>query len=161
MKAIAAMDLNRVIGYQDKIPWRLGEDFKWFKQQTMGGKLIMGRITYENVGTLPGRFTYVLTNNLEKLKSPKILPSIWSSSLSTAQYVNYSEIIRLNQSLELWVCGGAKTYELLLPHCCLLLLTIVLDEYEGDTYMPEFESIFPYSEIIKETKKYWIVKFWK
>ena len=42
MKAIAAMSLNRVIGVNGKIPWHLPEDFKWFKQLTTGGLILMG-----------------------------------------------------------------------------------------------------------------------
>ena len=42
-KAIAAMSENRVIGNGNEIPWRIPEDFKWFKATTMGGVLVMGR----------------------------------------------------------------------------------------------------------------------
>ena len=62
IKAIAAMSLNRAIGYQGRIPWYLPEDFKWFKKITMGNILLMGRKTFESIGKpLPGRTTYVLT----------------------------------------------------------------------------------------------------
>jgi dihydrofolate reductase len=36
LKAVAAMSLNRVIGCDNKIPWHLPEDFKWFKDLTTG-----------------------------------------------------------------------------------------------------------------------------
>ena len=49
-KAIAAMSLNRVIGTGNKIPWHLPEDFKWFKQTTMGNVVVMGRKTFESLG---------------------------------------------------------------------------------------------------------------
>ena len=55
-QAIAAMSLNRVIGDGNKIPWHLPEDFKWFKQTTLGHVLVMGRKTFESIGRpLPGR----------------------------------------------------------------------------------------------------------
>ena len=61
-KAIAAMSLNRVIGNGLEIPWHLPEDFKWFKQTTMGQVLVMGRRTFHSIGrALPGRETMVLT----------------------------------------------------------------------------------------------------
>ena len=61
-KAIAAMSLNRVIGNGLEIPWHLPEDFKWFKQTTMGQVLVMGRRTFDSIGrALPGRETMVLT----------------------------------------------------------------------------------------------------
>ena len=61
----------------------------------------------------------------------------------------------------LWLCGGAKVYKTFLPLCDEVYATIVLDEYEGDIYMPHFEDQFPYSEILQETKNYWMVRYWK
>ena len=61
-QAIAAMALNRVIGAGNQIPWRLPEDFKWFKQMTTGHVIVMGRKTFESIGRpLPNRETIVLT----------------------------------------------------------------------------------------------------
>ena len=55
-KAIAAMSENRVIGRGQEIPWHIPEDFKWFKETTMGHVLVMGRRTFESIGkALPGR----------------------------------------------------------------------------------------------------------
>ena len=42
-KAIAAMSENRVIGIENRIPWHLPEDFKWFKKTTMGNIAVMGQ----------------------------------------------------------------------------------------------------------------------
>ena len=56
MIAVAAMAANRVIGAEGKIPWHLPEDLRWFKELTMGGTLLMGRVTYDSIGRpLPGR----------------------------------------------------------------------------------------------------------
>ena len=67
-KAIAAMSLNRVIGAGNKIPWHLPEDFKWFKQTTMGNVVVMGRKTFESLGKpLPNRKNLVLTRHPQKL----------------------------------------------------------------------------------------------
>lgn len=49
MNAIVAMDPNRVIGKNGKLPWFLEEDLRWFKLVTMGGELIMGRKTFESI----------------------------------------------------------------------------------------------------------------
>src|ERR1700691_2850177 len=74
-KAIAAMSLNRVIGAGNKIPWHLPEDFKWFKQTTMGNVVVMGRKTFESLGQpLPNRKNLVLTKHPQRLinKMPEI-----------------------------------------------------------------------------------------
>jgi len=155
MKAIVAMDLNRVIGYKGRMPWHIPEDLKWFKKQTMCDFLIMGNTTYQSVGVLPGRFTYVLTNNPEKLALPD------------AGECGYANLDTLKQktahlySSRLWVCGGASVYEQLLPMCDEVYATIIIDEYEGDTFMPHFEDDFPNTEILREEKDFWMVRYWK
>lgn len=161
MKAIAAMDLNRVIGNKGKIPWHISEDFKWFKKCTVGHNLVMGRTTFENVGFLPGRYTYILSNSFY---TPVSIASM--AGINFLEFGEYTSIGRLleednRDSKIMWVCGGAKTYEVLLPYCDELYMTHVIDEYEGDTFMPEFESQFPNSEILREEKNFWIVKHWK
>jgi dihydrofolate reductase len=67
-QAIAAMSLNRVIGADGKIPWHLPEDFKWFKQQTIGKVVLMGRKTFEGLGkALPNRKNIILTRHPRRL----------------------------------------------------------------------------------------------
>src|SRR3989442_491152 len=84
LKAIAAMSLNRVIGQGNKIPWHLPEDFKFFKQTTMGHILLMGRKTFESIGRpLPGRETIVLS------RSGFVFPGVHSvSDLSQIDWKN-------------------------------------------------------------------------
>ena len=62
--AIAAVARNRGIGLNNKLPWRIPEDFAFFKATTMGQVLLMGRKTYESIGRpLPGRTTVVLSRS--------------------------------------------------------------------------------------------------
>lgn len=153
MKALAAMDLNRTIGCNGKLPWKpIKEDFKWFKRKTQeSGKMVMGKTTFQEVGSLPNRFTYVLTNSPELLAVPPF---------KTYQYISLKDLLALNDDT-IFVCGGAQVYQQLLPHCDEVFLTIVLNEYEGDVFMPEFESMFKNSEILWEGKEFWIVRYWK
>ena len=71
--AIAAMAENRAIGAGNRLPWHLPEDFQWFKQQTTGKVLLMGRRTFESIGRpLPKRTTVV--RSLDEL--PGIAPGV-------------------------------------------------------------------------------------
>jgi len=63
MNAIAAMDLNRGIGYKGNLPWKCTDDLKFFREMTWNKNLVMGHDTFRNVGTLKNRFIYVLTSN--------------------------------------------------------------------------------------------------
>lgn len=145
--AIAAMSRNRVIGAGGKIPWHLPEDFRWFKQVTMGGTLIMGRKTFESIGRpLPGRVTVVLTRSgwrhpeVETCPDPKSLPF---ARLPSPHYV----------------CGGAEIYRQLLPSCAELHLTLVKREVAGNTFFPPFEDRFELVEKLRETPEFDILHY--
>jgi dihydrofolate reductase len=138
-KAIAAMSLNRVIGSDNKIPWHLPEDFKWFKKLTTGQVVVMGRRTFDSIGKpLPNRTTIVLS------RSPDPIPGV--------QQVN--DLARIDPEApefagrELFICGGAQIYQQALPLCSDLFLTLVNRVVEGDTFFPPFEHQFVLAEEI-------------
>ena len=64
---IAAVSENDVIGYRGKIPWKISEDTKRFRDMTMGNTVVMGRKTYESIPKkyrpLPGRENVVLSKS--------------------------------------------------------------------------------------------------
>lgn len=67
MSIIVARSNNNIIGLNNKIPWHSAEDFKWFKERTMGNAVIMGRNTFNEIGKpLPGRMNIVITSNKDK-----------------------------------------------------------------------------------------------
>jgi dihydrofolate reductase len=129
-KAIAAMSENRVIGNGGDIPWHLPEDFKWFKETTMGGILVMGRKTFDSIGRpLPGRETYVLS------RTPRNIPKVHC-------FNDLAVLDQLATEKTIWIAGGGEIYRQLLPRCQTLYLTRVHRTCEGDAYFPEFESEF-------------------
>src|SRR5262245_51281334 len=104
-KAIAALSPNRVIGRNNRIPWHLPEDFRWFKEITMGHILLMGRKTFESIGRpLPGRETVVLSRRGFQSDGVRVV--------STVAELDFSRDPRT-----VFVCGGAEIYELMLPMC--------------------------------------------
>jgi len=68
---IAAMSKNRVIGIQNKLPWHLPEDMKFFREKTRGFPVVMGRKTFDSLGgkPLPKRPNYIITRNKD-FKAP-------------------------------------------------------------------------------------------
>ncbi|MFP6894007.1 MAG: dihydrofolate reductase, partial [Opitutales bacterium] len=66
LKAIAAISLDRVIGKDGDLPWRLPDDLKWFKKITSGHTILMGRKTWNSLGRpLPNRLNLVLSRTME------------------------------------------------------------------------------------------------
>ena len=58
------MSQNRVIGNNNKLPWNIPEDLKWFKENTLGKPIVMGRKTHESIGKpLPGRTNIILSRD--------------------------------------------------------------------------------------------------
>jgi dihydrofolate reductase len=136
-KAIAAMSLNRVIGAGNHIPWHLPEDFRWFKRMTTGQVIVMGRKTFESIGKpLPNRTTLVLT------RSPVHIPGV--RTISDLRQINPAEPSLAGR--EVFICGGAQLYQLALPLCSDLYLTLVQRVVEGDTLFPPFEDRFELAE---------------
>jgi len=141
-KAIAAMSLNRVIGRGSEIPWHLPEDFKWFKSTTMGHVLLMGRKTFESIGRpLPGRETIVLSRSGFSDERVRTISSV-------------TELQDPGADRDVFVCGGAEIYRLLLDRCSDLYLTVVKREIEGDALFPEFEGRFELIEKLREESEF-------
>jgi dihydrofolate reductase len=132
-KAIAAMSLNRVIGSGNKIPWHLPDDFRWFKKMTTGHIIVMGRKTFQSIGKpLPNRTTIVLT------RSPEPVPGV--QTISDLSQLDGADPVFAGR--EIFICGGAQLYQLALPLCSDLYLTLVKRNVEGDTLFPPFEDAF-------------------
>jgi len=136
------MSENRVIGNAGKIPWHLPEDFKWFKETTMGGILVMGRKTYESIGKpLPGRDTFVLS------RQPQAIPGVHSfTDLEMLQHFDTDKTI--------WIAGGAEIYRQTLEKCSEIYLTRIHRLCEGDTFFPPFEDQFVLSEIVQRNQEF-------
>lgn len=154
MKAIVAMDLNRGIGLNGKIPWHLSEDLKFFKEKTTGGALLMGRKTFDGVGRLSNRWIYILNKTLSG-------PYISDGFGSVIKYINPSELDKILKIDNLWLCGGAEMYKQFISLCDEVYVTIILDKYECDIKLHYFEDDFPNQKIIRQEQKYWIVKYSK
>ena len=130
--AIAAMSENRVIGNEGKLPWRIPEDYRWFKHKTMGATLVMGRKTFEGIGEpLPGRKTLILSRQSHENFQ---LPTYTLKTL-------FDDYVPKHPNETYWVCGGGEVYRQLLDHCGYIYLTIVKRQVDGDTLFPSAEHL--------------------
>lgn len=153
LTAIAAMAKNRVIGNGNAIPWHIPEDFKFFKQTTMGGILLMGRKTYESIGRpLPGRITVVLS------RSGK-LPAGTPPSENLFCIRELSELESVAPEKKIFVAGGAEIYRQLLPYCSELFLTTIDAVPDGDAFFPPFEENFDAGTELLRGENFVIRKF--
>ncbi|MEW9669233.1 dihydrofolate reductase [Ammoniphilus sp. 3BR4] len=126
ISVIVAMSRNRVIGKDNKMPWHLPADLAYFKRTTMGHTVLMGRKTFESMGRpLPGRKNVILTRQKDyQPEGCMVLHSI-------------EEALAAFKGEELFVIGGAEIIKEFLPVVDRLYLTLIDEEFEGDTFLPE------------------------
>lgn len=130
--AIAAMSLNRVIGYKQALPWHLPADLKRFKEITTGSSVLMGRQTFQSIGKpLPNRNNIVITHD-SNFHHPGCQVA---NSLEEAYLL--ADIAKEGKC---FVIGGGQIYAESLPDIETLYLTIVEIETEGDTFFPELKT---------------------
>lgn len=130
---IVAMARNRVIGINNKLPWYLPNDLKYFKRVTMGKPILMGRKTFESIGKpLPGRLNIVMTRDASwQAEGVKVTHSLDAAiALAQAQ-------CEIQGGDELMIIGGDEIYRQSLPRADRLYLTQVHAEVHGDAYFPE------------------------
>ena len=124
---IAAIDRNGSIGKEGGLPWRLPSDLRRFKQKTYGLTIVMGRRTFDTIGTpLEGRRNIVLTRNKEWIVE----------GVETANSVDDVLKLTMNED-EVMIIGGAEIYKAFLPLASSLDLTLV------DTFVPNADAKFP------------------
>lgn len=126
---IAALAENRVIGRDNRLPWRLPADLRRFKRLTLGKPILMGRKTWESLpGLLPERRHIVLTRDLAYQAPGCVLAHSLDDALAAA-----------GEAPELMVIGGAELYRQLLPRADRLYLTLVRAEIPGDALFPPWD----------------------
>lgn len=133
LSAIVAMSENNAIGVDNDLPWRLPDDLKFFKRTTIGSPVLMGRKTFESLGSpLKGRLNIVLSRSKE-LQLPEGV--LLYDDLKDA-------IARLEEegTEEGFIIGGGKIYEQSLPLLDRLYITRVHTELENaDTFFPHVD----------------------
>lgn len=102
MIGIVATDEKFGIGKNNSIPWKISADLKYFKQFTMGKYIIMGRKTFESMGSkpLPGRTNIVISSTMTQPASGQY--EVFSSLDDVVEAFGDSE--------DLVVIGGAQLF---------------------------------------------------
>jgi len=132
---VVATSKNNVIGSNNKIPWDLPEDRKYFRNLTLNHPIILGRKTYESIGKpLPKRPNIVISRTLKQIEGCKVCSSLKEAiDYCSQQYPTENEI---------FIVGGAEIYKESMPLISKIYLTLINQNFEGDTLYPEIPSEF-------------------
>jgi len=132
---ISAVSENGVVGRDGELPWHYPEDMKHFRETTMGYPVVMGSTTYtslpDDYRPLEGRKNIVLTRiGLDVPESVELANSLeeaWRIAKETGKE-------------KVFIIGGASIYEQTIDEADHMILTEIHQEYEGDTYFPEWSD---------------------
>lgn len=139
LSLIAAMDEERLIGAHNNLPWRLPADMQWFRAQTMGKPVLMGRNTFASIGKpLPGRKNIVLSRN----------PKLCIEGCTIIHSLDALDKVA-DGADEVMVIGGAEVYALTLPLADRLYLTTIDASFEGDAWFPDIDDA-DWHEVFRE-----------
>ncbi len=130
---IVAASNNNCIGVNNKLPWKLSNDLKYFKKLTTNHCIIMGRNTFDSIGKpLPNRVNIVLSKNANL----KINDVVIRKSLEDA--IAYCQ--RWLQQ-EIFIIGGDSVYQQSIALADKIYLTRVATIIEnGDAFFPELDA---------------------
>ncbi len=130
LSMVVATANNRVIGKDNDMPWHLPADLAYFKKNTLGKPVIMGRKTYESIGRpLPGRQNIVISRDINyKAEGVETVTSV-DAALALVSEVE-----------EVMVIGGGAIYQHCLPAADRLYITHIEAEIEGDTQFPFYDT---------------------
>lgn len=135
MDLIVAVDKNWAIGNKGNLLVSIPEDMKFFRQTTMGNVVVLGRKTlsgFPNGMPLGGRDNIILsTNENYNVKGATVVHS----------KEELFEELKKYKDRQIFVIGGGKIYEMLLPYCRYAHVTKIDYSYEADTYFPNLDEL--------------------
>ncbi len=126
---VVAIAANNAIGKDNQLLWRLPNDLKHFKEITSGHTIIMGRKTYDSVGKpLPNRRNIIITRQNITIEGCEVVNSLDAALALCAD------------EPEVFIVGGAEIYKQAMHVTDRINLTIVHQNFDGDTYFPEIKK---------------------
>lgn len=126
---IVAIDKNRVIGKDNRLPWRLPADLAYFKKVTLGSTVVMGHKTFESIGKpLPGRQSCIITRDINYvMEGCSVCHSI-------------EDVLKSYHGEEVFIIGGEQVYSAFFPYADKLYITFIDDCFEGDAFFPTIDG---------------------
>lgn len=135
MNMIVAVDSNWAIGHKGKLLVSIPEDMQFFRRETTGKVVVMGRKTlesYPNGLPLKNRVNVVITKD----KEYNVKDAIICHSIEEAL-----EVLKQYNDEDIYVIGGESVYRQFLPYCSVAHVTKINYSYDADTYFPNLDEM--------------------
>ncbi len=125
---------NWGIGKNGDLMFRLPQDMKFFRETTQNSVVIMGRKTLEsfpNKKPLPNRVNIVISRN----------PDFNPDGVIVAKTIEDAvKIANSYENKEIFIIGGAKIYEAMLPYADTAYITKVFEDADADSFILDFDN---------------------
>lgn len=150
----AICDANNGIGFNNKLPWNIPDDLKYFQKITKDHVIIMGRSTYESIGRpLKNRFNIVLSQSPELYKN--------SENICFTNLEKLNDVLRdVNETgvyheTDVFVIGGEQVYNIFIDQATGLFVTRVKKNVDCDSFFPTFIDTF---DKIRTSRYYYCIE---
>lgn len=152
---VVAKSKNNIIGADGGLPWTIPEDLKKFKEITMGKPIIMGRATYDSIGSpLPGRLNIIISRNRDIKYEGCVVTDCLSNAVTIAQLSNEHK-----QTKEVCIIGGGEVFRQAIDWADNLYISEVNVEVDGDTFFPEINELRWHEQSRTKFKDFDFVKY--
>ena len=135
MNLIVAVDENWAIGNKNELLISIPADHKFFRQETTGKVVILGRKTLETFPQglpLKNRTNIIMSTNKDYRVKDAVVVHDLDELLSQIEKYNTEDV---------YVVGGESVYRLLLPYCDIAHVTKIDHAYEADAYFPDLDAM--------------------
>lgn len=150
IKLIVAIGPNNLIGKGNKMAWHIPDEFKHFKETTIGHTLLFGKNTFLGLPKkLEGRKIIVLSDT--KIEDADI-------TISSSEELEkiFQEYEHSNETL--FIAGGKSVYEQFYKRASELIISHVLTDVSGDVYLDIDLSNYT-KTLIKESEKFSVYSY--
>ena len=124
---IAAIGRNRELGLNNQLLWKIPEDMKHFREYTTGKVVVMGRKTFESIGSKP-------LPNRENV----VISSIEYSDVVSADNIDTALVLQYIRP-EVVIIGGASIYNQTIGIADKLVITHIDADFDADTFFPKID----------------------
>ena len=135
MNLIVAVDENWAIVYQNELLVSIPADHKFFRQETIGKVVVLGRKTLETFPQgqpLNNRTNIIMsTNQNYHVKGAIVVHS----------KEELMEELKKYKSEDIYIIGGESVYRMMLPDCDVAHVTKIDHAYEADAYFPNLDEM--------------------
>ena len=135
MNLIVAVDNRWAIGNKGQLLVRIPNDHKFFREETTGKVVVLGRKTLETFPQglpLKNRTNIILSSNPDYRVKDAVIVHNKEELL---------EELEKYDSGEVYIIGGESVYRQMLPYCDVAHVTKIDHRYEADSYFPNLDEM--------------------